>query len=150
IRSFGLINAVATRMSKAEAARLAAHPLVQAVVPDRVIRSVHKESGGISSAGGKAANSVAAGAGIAANAAAPNAAPAETALCPADPSKPLLEPEALQVTHTAFLDSTVPQAQQVLDGSGQPVTGKGVKVAYLADGVDPNNPDFIRSDGSHV
>ena len=30
-----------------------------------------------------------------------------------------LEPEALQLTHTAFLDNSKPQAQQVRDGNGQ-------------------------------
>ncbi len=61
-----------------------------------------------------------------------------------------LEPEALQVTNTAFADPTIPQAQQVRDGNGQFVTGKGVKVAWIADGLDPNIPAFIRPDGSHV
>ena len=51
-----------------------------------------------------------------------------------------LEPEALQVTNTAFADPTIPQAQQVRDGNGQFVTGKGVKVAWIADGLDPNIP----------
>ena len=63
--------------------------------------------------------------------------------CPTDPAKPLLEPEALQLTNTAFADSTRPQAQNIVDGTG-------VKVAFIADGLDINNPDFIRADGSHV
>ena len=71
------------------------------------------------------------------------AAPSGQAVCPSDPSKPLLEPEALQTTHTAFSDPATPQAQN-LD------TGAGVKVAFFADGLDINNPDFIRADGSHV
>jgi hypothetical protein len=46
---------------------------------------------------------------------------------------PLLEPEALSLMN-------VPTTAD----------GRGVKVAYLADSLDPNNPDFIRADGSHV
>jgi hypothetical protein len=69
--------------------------------------------------------------------------PASTAVCPADPSKPLLEPEALQDTNTASDDPAVKTAQQLTDGSG-------VKVAYLADAINPDAPDFIRADGSHV
>jgi hypothetical protein len=61
-----------------------------------------------------------------------------------------LEPEALQLTQTAFSTASTEQAQTVIDGNGQPVTGAGVKVAFIADGVDPNLPGFIRPDGSHV
>jgi Subtilase family len=64
------------------------------------------------------------------------------AVCPADPSKPLLEPEALTSIHAASTDGS-PSAQDL-------ATGAGVKVAYLADGIDPNNPDFIRPNGQHV
>ena len=45
--------------------------------------------------------------------------------------------------HVADNDPSVPQAASL-------ATGKGVKVAFFADGVDINNPDFIRPDGSHV
>ena len=69
--------------------------------------------------------------------------PATSTECPSDPAKPLLEPEALQLTHDAYDDSSTPSAQQI-------ATGKGVTVAFLADGLDINNPDFIRADGSHV
>ena len=67
----------------------------------------------------------------------------QTGICPTDPSKPLLEPEALQTMHVAYNDPTIPQAANL-------ATGAGVKVAFFADGVDINNPDFIRPDGSHV
>jgi hypothetical protein len=61
-----------------------------------------------------------------------------------------LEPEALQITNTAFANTATPQAQEVRDGNGLPVTGKGVKVAYIADGLDPTVAGFIRPDGSNV
>ena len=64
-------------------------------------------------------------------------------VCPSDPTKPLLEPEALSIIHAASSDPAVPSAQQL-------ATGAGVKVAFVADGVDVNNPEFIRPDGSHV
>nr|BFD89105.1 hypothetical protein KitaXyl93_04650 [Kitasatospora sp. Xyl93] len=67
---------------------------------------------------------------------------ATNTVCPSDPGKPLLEPEALYST-------------RAVTGNGKPgvedlATGKGVKVAYIADGLDPDNPDFIRADGSHA
>ncbi|HET6209876.1 MAG TPA: S8 family serine peptidase, partial [Jatrophihabitans sp.] len=69
--------------------------------------------------------------------------PSSTAVCPTDPSHPLLEPEALQDTNTASDDPSAKTAQQLTDGSG-------TKVAYIADAINPDNPDFIRADGSHV
>jgi Subtilase family len=127
VKSFASINAFVTSMTPAEKDELlASHPEVQSVVPDRVIRALpRKES--------KSA------------AAAPTAAASAGAdLCGT------LEPEALQLTNTAFSNLNTAQAQLVLDGNGQPVTGKGVKVAFLADGMDPNIAGFIRPDGSHV
>jgi hypothetical protein len=73
-----------------------------------------------------------------------SAAPTDDGLCNT------LEPEALQLTHTAYLDTSTPQAQEVVDGNGEKVTGKGVKVAWIADGIDIHNPSFIRADGSLV
>jgi hypothetical protein len=127
VTSFSTINAFATRVSADEAAELAVHPLVQAVVPDRIIHQRIRDQ----TAGGVAGNAVA-------------ATSASSGLCGT------LEPEALQLTQTAFLNSTTAQAQSVLDGNGRPVTGKGVKVAFVADGLDTNIPGFIRPDGSHV
>ena len=133
VRSFNTINAFATSLSAAEAAHLSTHPEVLAVVPDLPIRAKRLRSP-------NAAASNAAPAAIAAAAAA-NAA---SSLCNT------LEPEALQVTNTAFANSATPQAQEVRDGNGVPVTGKGVKVAYIADGLDPTVAGFTRPDGSNV
>jgi hypothetical protein len=129
LKTFGLINAVAATVSRAEMERLAAHPLVQAVVPDMPIRlPKHPRSAELSAAAsGTRANESSA-----------------EALCNT------LEPEALQLTNTAFAHANRPQAQLVLDGNGQPVTGRGVKVAFIADGLDTTISGFIRPDGSSV
>jgi len=127
---FATINAFATTVSSAEAAQLAAHPMVQAVVPDAVIRSPRPSrlsTDRFGSTAGPASTGT-----------------TDNGLCNT------LEPEALQLTHSAFADPSTPQAQQVRDGNDQLVTGKGVKVAYIADGMDPTIKGFIRPDGSHV
>ncbi|MBV8909254.1 MAG: S8 family serine peptidase, partial [Gammaproteobacteria bacterium] len=127
IHGFSLINAVAATVSDAEAEQLAAHPLVQAVVPDRVI-AIPKRTEISSSSASSAAS----------------AAGDPAMLCNT------LEPEALQLMNVAFLDPSKPQAQRIVDGNGQFVTGKGVKVAWIADGMDPHLPGFIHTDGTPV
>jgi Subtilase family len=137
IHGFALINAVAARVAPAEADALAAHPLVQAVVPDMAIRLRRAASANLRDAAGG-------GGGSSGAATASAAAAADPALCNT------LEPEALQLTHTAYLDPSIPQAQRVRDGRGEFVTGKGVKVAWIADGIDPTLPGFIHTDGTPV
>ncbi len=123
VHSYHVADAISATVSAGEASRLAANPNVQAVLPDSVI----KEAPATQPAkdGSSAATSVPAG------------------VCPA-PGKTMLEPEALDVTHT---DSDDPSAKTARSLG---FTGAGVKVAYIAEGIDINNPDFIRADGSHV
>ncbi|MDQ2829783.1 MAG: S8 family serine peptidase, partial [Chloroflexota bacterium] len=121
VRAYSLINAVAATVSSAEEARLRANPAVQSVVPDRMIQAPRQPS---LTDGASAASSPP-----------PFIPPCENTI--------ETDPEALQLTNTAFDDASAPQAQSI-------VTGTGVTVAYIADGIDPNNPDFIRRDGSHV
>lgn len=121
IHQYGLVNAISVNLSATAAKALAAQPDVLAVVPDLPIQ---RPAASLDRAVKKAAAS-----------AAPTTPPAGA--CTTDPSKPLLEPEALQTMHVAFNDGTA--------GVGKLSTGAGVKVAWLADGLDVNNPDFIRN-----
>ncbi|NUR29694.1 MAG: S8 family serine peptidase, partial [Catenulispora sp.] len=136
IKKFSVINGFSAKMTDAEAANLRQDPAVAAVVSDQQ-HVVNKLTPAQKAAIRDAAD---------ASAGADGQTPADKVIpgtCPTDPSKPLLEPEALQTTNTAFTDKSRPQAQNLVDG-------KGVKVAWIADGLDVNNPDFIRADGTPV
>ncbi len=129
-RRIGVHDAPATRMSADEIETFTAKPEVLAVVHDRAIPKPRRAGRPVLAAGLRGVGS--------------GSTTDPTALCNT------LEPEALQLTNAAFLDPTTPQAQNVLDGRGEPVTGKGVTVAVIAEGMDPNIPGFIRPDGSKV
>ena len=123
VKATSLVSAVAATVSAAEASRLSTDPAVADVVPDRLIKGPAPQSSPKTG----------------------NAAPATggSQVCPAK-GKTMLEPEALQTTHTASDDPKAKTAQSL------GITGAGVKVAWIADGIDINNPDFIRANGSHV
>jgi Subtilase family/Peptidase inhibitor I9 len=135
VRAFHILNAVAATVPKAEAARLAANPAVRAVIPDSTIPTPTAPS--VPQADSSATSSKSSKAAMAAA----TALPAGT--CSSD-GKPMLEPEALADTHTDSDDPAATTARSL------GFTGAGVKVGYLADGIDVNDPDFIRADGSHV
>jgi Subtilase family len=126
--AYRLVNAVAATVSAGEETRLKANPAVEEVIPDAIIQ-------------GPAAA----------------AAPAVPATATAKPStiKPLpgaclrhgkvqLEPEALQVTNTQSLNPREATARKL------GFTGAGVAVAYIADGIDIHNVNFIKPDGKSV
>ncbi|HEY5430458.1 MAG TPA: S8 family serine peptidase [Solirubrobacteraceae bacterium] len=126
-KRYHALNAFAADVSAAERSALLGSAQVQAVVPDTIVKLPVPDTSPVST-------------GIKGQTATPSG---SQQVCPADPSQPLLEPEALQTTHTAYADPSTPQAQNL-------ATGAGVKVAFFADGLDVNNPDLIRPDGSRV
>ena len=127
VKSFHVVNAFATKVSESELEMLKTHPAVERVVPDVLIRRTPRTA-----------------AATAASSSTPIPSPPLHNIPGAclPHGQVLLEPEALQVTHTASDD---PQA---LTARSLGFTGAGVKVAYIADGVDPNNVNFIRPDGT--
>ncbi len=124
VRGFHIINAIAATISAAEVKRLDANPAIRAVVPDAVehLDSLGTGSGPIFPAIGNHRHG--------------NAPATTQQICPSNPAQPLIEPEARTVMN-------VNAAQQI-------VTGTGIKVGIIADGIDPNNADLIRSNGQHV
>ena len=116
------LNAVAATVTAGEVSALRRDPAVSQVVPDDVIAVPTAPSVPTL----------------------PGAAPLNKALCPANPSEPLLEPEALGVMHyEADNPNTPDMAYKLADGSG---------VIVAIDGMNSlaGNPDLIRPDGSHV
>jgi hypothetical protein len=133
IKPYRLVNAFAATVSDGELARLEANPVIAQVAPDVVIRrSGYRPPARASSTTKPAPNGV--------PSLTPNVIPGA---CGANGSV-LLEPEALQVTNTDSTDPTAKTARSL------GITGAGVKVAWIADGVDPNNINFIRPNNTSV
>jgi len=125
VHSYHIINAISATISAAEAARLQRNSAVRAVVPDQMrhFASLGTGAGPIFPAAARRGHRGAVNA--------PN-----QQICPSNPAQPLVEPEARQVMN--------------VDAANQIVTGTGIKVGIIADGIDPNNPDLIRANGQHV
>lgn len=131
VKSFRLVNAFAATVSKDYVTRLQAHPAVAQVIPDAAIHRPRPAAATAATAS-TSANVVAASP--------PNVIPGA---CGANGAV-LLDPEGLALTRT---DSDDPHARTARSLG---ITGAGVKVAWIADGVDPNNINFIRPDSTSV
>ncbi|MBV9605820.1 MAG: protease inhibitor I9 family protein [Solirubrobacterales bacterium] len=122
VHRYTVLNAVSATVSPAEEAQLKSNPAVSQVVPDQVIRLAPAQ---VTGNGGSATGTTPSG------------------VC-APAGKVQLNPQALETIHA---DSDVPGAQTARSLG---FTGAGVTVGFIADGLDINNPDFIRSTGQHV
>ncbi len=122
VKSISLVNAVAATVSPAEAQNLRANILVKEVIQDVPVKLATATS--LPKAATKGIKPL------------PGA-------CLAN-GRVQLDPEAIENIHAAS-QSGKGQTAQALG-----YTGAGVRVGFIADGLDINNPDFIRPDGKHV
>ncbi|HTT87630.1 MAG TPA: hypothetical protein VMF60_09700, partial [Acidimicrobiales bacterium] len=127
VKSIELVNAISATVSPGEARRLAANPSVSEVVKDEPVPLISS----VPTVG------------------ADGAAPGGTGLrplrgaCPPD-GQVQLDPQAVETIGAASQRGTGHDAQAL------GYTGAGVKVAFIADGLDIKNPDFTRPDGQRV
>ncbi len=137
LHSYDLVNAVSATVSKAEESRLAADPAVAEVVANA---TAHLEFNTPVAAVGAVASKEGAPPTV------PNTHGNGSAVCQEEGSPAVeLDPQALQ---TIRANDNHPNAAPTAASLG--ITGAGVKVAFIAEGIDVDQPNFQRSNGSHV
>jgi Peptidase inhibitor I9 len=130
IHSYDVVNAVAATVSSSEETQLKSNAAVSQVVPDQIIHLAPTAAQNAPSAGTSTSTT-------------PGNIPLPGA-CSTDKNNPQLNPQALE---TINAESDNPHAKTARSLG---LTGAGVTVGFIADGLDPNNPDFIRPNGQHV
>jgi hypothetical protein len=138
VKAYRLVNSFAATVSAGEEARLKANASVAEVIPDVTIHGAQPDQatslGTLTKASKKVARTSNAPTSLT-----PNVIPGACSS-----GKAQLDPEGLSLMH---VDSTNPQAKTARSLG---ITGAGVKVAWIADGLDPNNVNFIRPGGRSV
>jgi hypothetical protein len=124
VKQFTVVNAVSATVSQNEVGQLKSNPAVREVVPDQAIREAPNPMSGSTPTVGPAT-------------------PPLPGACAA-PGKVQLDPQALTTIHADSDNPNVKTARSL------GITGAGVRVAFIADGLDINNPDFIRKNGQKV
>ena len=138
VKSYRLVNSFAATVSKGEMARLKATAGVAEVIPDVTIHGAQPDQAQALGTVAKKAAKV------------QRTSSAPTSLTPhvipgaCSSGKAQLDPEGLALMN---VDSDNPHAKTARSLG---MTGAGVKVAWIADGLDPNNINFIRPDGKSV
>ena len=141
IERFTLVNSIAATDSPLEARRLAADPAVAQVIPD-VRFAVPGPRRAVPAVVRPAVATVTAPAVGRARAGSVPLHDIPGACAPAH--KSLLAPEGLALTGTASDSGSAPTARSL------GFTGAGVRVAFLADGLDPDNVNLRRGGGASV
>ena len=124
VHSYTALNAVSATVSSSQLSSLRSDPAVAEVVPNGVVHLAPTTTGTAGSASGTGTT------------------PLPGACAPRGQVQ--LEPEALK---TMSVDSDNPNAKTARSLG---ITGSGVTVGFIADAIDPDNPDFIRANGQHV
>lgn len=128
VKSYRLVNAFAATVSADEGRLLAADPAVAQVIPDGTIEG---PSPAVTPSAGRR------------SASAPTRSSVLPGACLPD-GKAELEPEGLSLTRTDSQTPGAPTARAL------GFTGAGVTVGFMADGIDPDNVNFLRPDGKSV
>jgi hypothetical protein len=138
VRQFRTIDSLAATVSAGEEARLKDNPAVAEVIPDVTINAGFGGSDTPAPAVPVPVKSPAVKSPAGPTTPVPRVIPGACS------TAPRLAPEGLSLTQTASDNPAEPTARSL------GITGAGVKVAWIADGLDPNNVNFIRPGGASV